>query len=48
VGLLLQDADAGTRGRIVNAVREAFQRYVRGDEVRFDTACWDVSARNPG
>ena len=29
----------------IEAVRPAFDRYVHGDEVRFTTACWMVSAR---
>lgn len=47
VGMVLQDADEATRGRAIEAVRGAFDAFVHGDEVRFDTACWIVSARNP-
>jgi SAM-dependent methyltransferase len=45
VGLALQNADEQTRARIADAIRPAFDRYVRGDEVRFTAACWIVSAR---
>lgn len=45
VGMALQNADEGTRMRVIEAVRPAFDRYLHGDEVRFTAACWMVSAR---
>jgi len=45
VGRFLQDADDSTRERIVAAVRAAFSSFVHGEEVRFTSACWTVSAR---
>lgn len=45
VGLLLQDADERTRAQVVDTLRDAFATYVHGGEVRFDAACWQVSAR---
>lgn len=45
VGAALQDADDATRARVVEAVRAAFEPYVRGDEARFTAACWRVRAR---
>ncbi|MFE6197665.1 class I SAM-dependent methyltransferase [Streptomyces sp. NPDC057838] len=45
LGMLLPGADERTRARIVEAVRPAFEPFVRGDEVRFTAACWAVSAR---
>ncbi|MGS1076817.1 class I SAM-dependent methyltransferase [Pseudoxanthomonas beigongshangi] len=45
VGLVLQDADAGTRERVIGAMRAAFEPYVHGTEVRFAAACWQVDAR---
>jgi SAM-dependent methyltransferase len=48
VGLLLQDADESTRARVLDILRAAFAPYVHGGEVRFDAACWHVSARAQG
>ena len=45
VGLALQDADDGTRTRVIDVLRTEFQRYIEGDVVRFTAACWMVSAR---
>ena len=45
VGLTLQGADAQTRAKVVDAIRPAFDPFVRGDEVRFTAACWLVDAR---
>lgn len=45
VGLVLQDADARTRERVIERVRAAFESYVHGAEVRFTAACWTVTAR---
>jgi SAM-dependent methyltransferase len=44
VGLALQEADEGTRARVLEAVRAAFDPYVHGPEVRFTGACWMVGA----
>lgn len=46
VGILLRDEDDETRERVVAVVRPAFDRFVVGDEIRFDSACWLVQARN--
>jgi SAM-dependent methyltransferase len=45
VGLVLQDVDEPTRAQVIEAVRAAFDPYVHGDEVRFTSACWMVTAR---
>jgi SAM-dependent methyltransferase len=45
VGMILQDADAETRNEVIETIRAAFDPYVHGDEVRFNAACWMVSAR---
>jgi SAM-dependent methyltransferase len=45
VGTALQETDEATRARVVDVVRPAFERFVRGDEVRFTAACWVVTAR---
>jgi SAM-dependent methyltransferase len=45
VGLMLREADEGTRKRVVETVRAAFEPYVHGSEVRFTAACWMVGAR---
>ncbi|WP_241302509.1 class I SAM-dependent methyltransferase [Burkholderia stabilis] len=47
VGLALLEADDATKRRVVDTVRAAFERYVHGAEVRFDAACWLVTARAP-
>jgi len=47
VGLALQHADDTTRRRVVDTVRAAFDCYVEGADVRFDAACWYVTARAP-
>ena len=46
VGVYLAQADAATRARVVDAVRAAFAQYQRGDEVRFNAACWLLCARS--
>lgn len=46
VGLALQQADDGTRARVTQAVRHAFEPFVRGGEVRFTAACLRIEARN--
>ena len=47
VGRALRGADERTRARVVDAVRAAFDSYVHGDDVRFDAACWMITARAP-
>ncbi|MFE1292299.1 class I SAM-dependent methyltransferase [Streptomyces sp. NPDC058751] len=44
VGIALRDADETTRGRVVSAVRPAFDPYVHDTEVRFTAACWQIDA----
>ena len=44
VGRMVQALDERTRTRVIEAVRTAFDPYVRGAEVRYMTACWVVSA----
>jgi SAM-dependent methyltransferase len=45
LGRVFDGADEQTRCRVVEVVRSAFAPYVRGEEVRFDAACWMVGAR---
>jgi SAM-dependent methyltransferase len=45
VGVALADEDAGTRERVIDAVRPAFDPFVDGADVRFTAACWLVTAR---
>jgi SAM-dependent methyltransferase len=45
LGMVLPGADERTRAEIVEAVRPAFDPFVRGTEVRYTAACWMVSAR---
>ncbi|WP_396330781.1 class I SAM-dependent methyltransferase [Burkholderia anthina] len=47
VGLALRDVDDVTRRRVTDTIRAAFDRYVQGADVRFDAACWLVTARAP-
>jgi SAM-dependent methyltransferase len=42
---VLREVDDETRKRVVETVLAAFEPFVHGDEVRFDAACWIVSAR---
>ena len=44
VGMRLQHADDETRARVIDAVRPAFDPYVRGADVRFTAACWMINA----
>ena len=46
VGRILQEADAETRARVIDAIRPAFDPYVRGADVRFTAACWMLEARS--
>lgn len=45
VGRALREADEATRARVLARVRPAFDRFVHGDTVRFDAACWQIGAR---
>jgi ubiquinone/menaquinone biosynthesis C-methylase UbiE len=45
LGRILQNVDEQSRNRIIETVRPAFDAYVHGAEVRFNAACWMVSAR---
>jgi hypothetical protein len=45
VGLALKNADDERRARVLAVVRAAFERYVVGNEVRFNAACWMIAAR---
>jgi len=45
VGLALQEADEATRAKVLDALRVAFQPFVRGDDAQFTAACWTISAR---
>lgn len=45
LGLVLQQADAGTRSEVVDTVRAAFEPFVHGSEVRYRAACWMIDAR---
>ncbi len=44
LGLMLQDADEEKRAHIINVVRAAFDPYIHGDAVRFNAACWKITA----
>jgi SAM-dependent methyltransferase len=45
LGRILPDLEEPQRTRLVETVRAAFAPYVHGSEVRYDAACWTVSAR---
>lgn len=45
VGIALQDADADTRAGVIAHLRDAFAPYVQETHVRFDAACWRITAR---
>ena len=45
VGRALEGGDPELRDRVLAAVLPAFDRYVFGNEVRFDAACWSITAR---
>ncbi|MCA8292530.1 class I SAM-dependent methyltransferase [Burkholderia sp. AU30198] len=47
VGLALLEVDEATRRRVVDTMRAAFEPYAAGADVRFDAACWLVTARAP-
>jgi SAM-dependent methyltransferase len=44
VGQALRAADDVQRTRAIAAIRAAFAPFVHGDEVRFNAACWMISA----
>jgi SAM-dependent methyltransferase len=44
VAPVLRGADAAMRTRVVEILRTAFAPFVRAEEVRFDAACWMISA----
>lgn len=45
LGRVLGGVDDETQKRVIETVRAAFEPFVHGAEVRFDAACWMVSAR---
>ncbi|GLU34072.1 class I SAM-dependent methyltransferase [Trinickia caryophylli] len=45
VGAALQEVDEPTRERVLKTVSAAFGEYLHGGELRFDAACWAVTAR---
>jgi len=45
VGAALLQVDEATRERVVKAVVDAFQPYVRDGALRYTAACWKVGAR---
>jgi SAM-dependent methyltransferase len=44
VGSALHDSDEPTKARVLAAVLPAFAAYVHGATVRFNAACWSISA----
>lgn len=48
LGLVLEQLDEALRTRVLAAARDALEPYVSGDDVRFNAACWKVSARAAG
>jgi hypothetical protein len=47
VGRILHETDEQTRNQVIETVRAAFDPYVHGAEVRYNAACWMISARAP-
>jgi SAM-dependent methyltransferase len=47
VGRYLQTLDSGPRTSALQRIRQAFDPFVEGDQVRFTAACWMIGARNP-
>jgi SAM-dependent methyltransferase len=45
LGRVLGEADERTRAQVLEKVRAAFAPYVHGAEVRFNAACWLISAK---
>jgi SAM-dependent methyltransferase len=48
VGIALREVDEGTRARVTEALRAAFQPYIRNGAARFSMACWLVTAIRRG
>jgi len=52
VSRVLHDVEERTRGRIIETLRDAFEPYVHGAQVRFVAACWlfgaELRRRAPG
>jgi SAM-dependent methyltransferase len=48
VGRLCLALDEDARKGVFDVVLPAFERFIENDEVRFDAACWLVSARGSG
>ncbi len=44
VAKVLPTVDAGTRARVVGALRQAYEPFVSGDIARYTAACWAVEA----
>lgn len=44
LGRLFPALDPERRSRVIDALRDAFESYVHGDEVRFVAACWQLRA----
>jgi SAM-dependent methyltransferase len=47
VSQALGGADEGTRARVLEVLRVAYEPFVEGDEVHFTSACWSVGAESP-
>lgn len=47
VGRALPELDDVTRQRVIDALHIAFERYRIGDQIRFEAACWLLTARAP-
>jgi hypothetical protein len=47
LGRILHEVAEQTRNQVIETVRTAFVPYVHGAEVRFNAACWMLSARSP-
>ncbi|WKB53195.1 class I SAM-dependent methyltransferase [Eleftheria terrae] len=45
VGRILGEVGDEVRRQVITTARTAFDRYVKGSEVRFNAACWLMSAR---
>lgn len=45
VGVALKDADEPTRAKVVAAVRAAMAPYIQSNEVRYNAACWFLTAQ---
>lgn len=47
LGQVLHEADDGTRRKVIERVRAAFDPFVQGTDVRYTAACWLVGAKAP-